>query len=91
MNLELSLHLFLFLMEDCWMFCLVDNMPVALSVPRRRGKDFVSLTLIRWIVALALVFTIKVAVRWIPSEANCSDAPSRLADADDAETVSSPV
>ena len=78
-----------FSLEDCRIVCLVDNMSVALSVSRRRSKDFVALTLIRRIVALALVFNIKVVVRWIPSEANCSDAPSRLADADDVETSSS--
>ena len=76
-------------LEDCRIVCLVDNMSVALSVSRRRSKDFVALTLIRRIVALALVFNIKVVVPWIPSEANCSDAPSRLADGDDVETSSS--
>ena len=78
-----------FSLEDCRIVCLVDNMSVTLSVSRRRSKDFVVLTLIRRIAALALVFNIKVIACWIQSGANRSDAPSRLADADDVETSSS--
>ena len=70
---EFSLH-------DCRIVCLVDNMSVALCVSRRRSKEFTAITLIRRIVAIALVHNVKVVVRWIPSETNSSDAPSRLVD-----------
>ena len=51
----------------CRIVCFVGNMSIALSVSRRRSKDFVALTLIRRIVALALVFNIKDVVDDISS------------------------
>ena len=62
--------------------CLVDNLSVALCFSRRRSKEYVVISLIRRLVAIGLTRNIKIYVRWIPSELNSSDAPSRFFDID---------
>ena len=69
-------------LTGCRVLCLVDNMSVALCFSRRRSKEYVVISLIRRLVAIGLTRNIKIHVRWIPSELNSSDAPSRIADID---------
>ena len=59
---------------------LVDNMAVALSFDRRRSRIFLVLTCIRKIASLCFALGLAVTVRWIPSETNVSDWPSRIHD-----------
>ena len=59
---------------------LVDNMSVCLSFDRSRCRDFKVLVQIRRFVAFCLAKNLKVAIRWIPSELNNSDEPSRIFD-----------
>ena len=61
---------------------LVDNMSVCFSFERRRAKDFKLLVQIRRFSAYCLARNIKAFVRWVPSELNASDAPSRIFDPD---------
>jgi hypothetical protein len=58
---------------------LVDNMGVALALERCRSKVFPLLNVVRQWCALSLAANIFPAVRWIPSEFNPADAPSREA------------
>ena len=62
---------------------LVDNMAVALSFERRRSRHFLVLTCVRKLASLCLALDLAVTVRWIPSETNVSDRPSRLHDPSD--------
>ncbi|CAE7226828.1 unnamed protein product, partial [Symbiodinium sp. CCMP2592] len=57
---------------------LVDNMAVALAFDRGRSKNFKMLRIIRKLGALCLARNILPSVRWIPSEYNSADEPSRL-------------
>ena len=59
---------------------LVDNMAVALAFDRGRSRNFSMLRIIRKFGALCLVRNISPSVRWIPSEYNAADAPSRIAE-----------
>ena len=68
-----SLHGF----RNCRVLMLVDNMSVCLSFERRRTRNFKVLCCIRRLCAYGLALNIRVAVRWIPSECNVSDEPSR--------------
>ncbi len=56
---------------------LVDNLSVCLSFERKRSRNYKLLCQIRKFSAYCFVFNIKCSIRWIPSEANCSDDPSR--------------
>ena len=69
-------------LTGCRVLCLVDNMSVALCFSRRRSKEHLVISLIRRLVAIGLTRNIKIHVRWIPSELNSSDAPSRMFDID---------
>ena len=62
---------------------LVDNMAAALSFERRRSRNFLVLTCIRKLAGLCLALDLSVTVRWIPSEINVSDRPSRIHDPSD--------
>ena len=62
---------------------LVDNMSAALSFERRRSRNFLVLRCIRKFAGLCLAFDLAVTVRWIPSEVNVSDRPSRIHDPSD--------
>lgn len=56
---------------------LCDNLLLALSASKGRGKSGHLLQPLRKICALSLACGSKVNVRWIPSEWNCADRPSR--------------
>ena len=55
-------------------------MSVCLSFERRRARNYKVLCCIRRLCAYTLALNIRVAVRWIPSECNVSDEPSRKFD-----------
>ena len=57
---------------------LVDNMAVCLSVNRSRAKDYRLLRIIRKIQSYCLARDILFTLRWIPSESNTADKPSRI-------------
>ena len=56
---------------------LVDSMSAALAFDRCRSKNFKMLRCIRRFCSLALARNISFAVRWVPSELNPADKPSR--------------
>jgi hypothetical protein len=56
---------------------LVDSMSAALAFDRCRSKNFKMLRCIRRFCSLALARNISFAVRWVPSELNPADEPSR--------------
>ena len=58
---------------------LVDNMAVCLSMERSRARHFPLLNQIRKMSALCLGCDVNYGIRWIPSEHNPADLPSRLA------------
>ena len=53
-------------------------MSVVLSFERCRSRNFKPLVQIRKLNSYALARNIHVAIRWIPSELNGSDEPSRI-------------
>ena len=57
---------------------LCDNMSVVLAGERFRAKNFKLLVIIREIASICIARNIHLAVRWIPSELNASDEPSRI-------------
>ena len=57
---------------------LCDNLPLALSASKGRGKSGHLLRPLRKICALSLACGSKINVRWIPSQWNCADRPSRV-------------
>ena len=57
---------------------LVDNMSVCLCFDRMRSRSFPVLVQIRKFAAWCLALNLKITVRWVPSEVNISDAPSRF-------------
>ena len=59
-------------------FILSDNMSVVLSFSRSRAKNYALLHQVRIFCALCLAFDIKPYVRWIASEVNAADEPSRV-------------
>ena len=63
--------------SDTRQLLLADNMPVALSFDRRRSRNYRLLKLIRKFSALCIAQNISCTVRWIPSELNSADEPSR--------------
>ncbi len=73
LQVQISLHH----AHDCRVLLLVDNMAVALSFGRKRSRNFKVLVQIRTFSAFLIAFNIRCAIRWIPSEANMSDDPSR--------------
>lgn len=56
---------------------LVDNMSVALAFDRCRSRDYFLLKQIRKFCSYLLARNIHACVRWLPSELNNSDEPSR--------------
>lgn len=60
---------------------LADNMSLVLSLERGRSTSFPVLVRLRKVVACALCRGIAPRFRWIPSELNSADAPSRGAEA----------
>ena len=63
--------------KDSRQLLLVDHMAVALSFSRSRSKNRRVLQIIRKFSAWALGRNVACAVRWIPSELNAADKPSR--------------
>eukprot|EP00972_Heterocapsa_arctica_P091062 13435442-Heterocapsa_arctica.AAC.1 len=57
---------------------LVDNLPLCLSLVKGRASSRHLLPSCRTASALALAGNFKVSYRWIPSELNPADEPSRL-------------
>ncbi len=66
---------------------LCDNLGVVLSLERSRSKNFKLLRILREFSAYCLARNIFVGVRWIPSELNISDEPSRIYDPDDSKLL----
>ncbi|CAK8990488.1 unnamed protein product, partial [Durusdinium trenchii] len=73
---------FEFLVHDteishCRQLFLVDSMSASLSFDRCRSKNFRMLRQIRKFCSLALARNVAFSVRWVPSELNPADGPSR--------------
>ena len=66
---------------------LCDNLGVVLSVERSRSKNFKLLRVLRELSAHCLARNIFLGIRWIPSELNISDEPSRIYDPDDSKLL----
>ena len=62
----------------CRLLILNDNLAVVCAFARRRVKKFNLLNQVRKLSGLCLRFGFKVAIRWIPSERNAADEPSRI-------------
>ena len=60
--------------------CLTDSMSCALAFERRLARNFEPLVQIRKLTSLCLRHQNAFHVRWIASESNCSDDPSRRPD-----------
>lgn len=56
---------------------LVDNLGLALSISKGRAKDFRMLRIAQQVAALSFLGSFTLRLRWIPSERNVSDGPSR--------------
>lgn len=56
---------------------LVDNLGLALCISKGRAKDFKMLRVAQQVSALCFVGSLTLKLRWIPSEYNVSDGPSR--------------
>ena len=56
---------------------LSDSLPLTLSACKGRGRSSFLLRPLRKICALSLACDSRIHVRWIPSEWNCADGPSR--------------
>ena len=63
--------------HDCRQLCLVDNLSLALCFERSRSRNFKVIRILRQASAYLLGFNISLSVRWIPSELNSADGPSR--------------
>ena len=56
---------------------LVDNLSLALALTKGRGSSYIANRSCQQLCALSLASDCKFFVRWIPSERNCADKPSR--------------
>ena len=63
--------------SHCRQLLLVDSMSASLAFDRCRSKNFKMLRQIRKFCSLALARNIAFSVRWLPSELNPADEPSR--------------
>ena len=66
---------------------LCDNLGVVLSIERCRSRNYRLLKILRCIGAYCLSRNIFLAIRWIPSELNVSDEPSRLHDLEESKLL----
>lgn len=73
--------------QDIRQICLTDNMSVCLAFDRSRAKNFALLSQIRIFGAYCLARNIACTIRWIPSELNSADEPSRLDDEEPSKTL----
>ena len=64
--------------HDMRQLVLCDNMSVVLSIERCRARNYRLLVVIRKIAAFCFARNVHLAIRWIPSELNVSDEPSRI-------------
>ena len=64
--------------HDVRQLLLTDNMSVCLAFDRSRARSFSLLVQIRKFAAYCLARNIYCVVRWVPSELNSADKPSRL-------------
>ena len=55
-----------------------DNLGLVLCMDRSRAKSFKVLLQVRRVAACALARNLRIVVRWVPSERNSADAPSRV-------------
>ena len=69
----------------CRLLFLGDNLGCILALSRSRAKDYGMLVQIRRVSAWALARGVRLSFRWIPSEWNTADDPSRLAEAEAVE------
>ena len=63
------------------MLFLGDNLGCILALSRSRAKDYQMLVQVRRVAAWSLARGVRISFRWIPSEWNTADDPSRLAEA----------
>ena len=64
-------------LRGCRVLFLVDNMGLAMAISKGRSHNFKLLRVCQQYAALSLASNTVVRVRWIPSELNPADAPSR--------------
>jgi len=55
-----------------------DNLGVMLALERRRAHAYPFLVQVGRFAALGLMFGVQIACRWVPSEMNAADEPSRV-------------
>ena len=72
---------------NCLLLMLIDNMSVCLAFERRRSKNLRVLACIRRVSAISFLLGLRVSYRWVASEANSSDRPSRHVDPVDTTAV----
>lgn len=68
--------------HDVRQLLLSDNMSVVLAFDRSRARNYTLLKQIRLFQAYCLARNIQTTVRWVPSELNSADEPSRVEAAD---------
>ena len=56
---------------------LVNNLSLTLALTKGRGSSYIANRTFQQLCALSLASDCKFLVRWIPSERNCADRPSR--------------
>ena len=66
---------------------LSDNLGIVLSVERSRARNFKVLKILREIAAYCFARNIQLAIRWVPSELNIADEPSRVHDVDESKLL----
>lgn len=55
----------------------VDNLGLALAVTKGRAKNFKLLRITQQVAAMTLIGSFNIRLRWLPSECNVADGPSR--------------
>lgn len=73
--------------HDTRQLLLTDNMSVCLSFDRSRAKNYPLLKQIRIFNAYCLARNISCTIRWVPSELNSADEPSRLDSSEVSKTL----
>ncbi len=73
--------------HDIRQLLLTDNMSVCLSFDRSRAKSYPLLKQIRVFTAYCLARNITCTIRWVPSELNSADEPSRLDSSEKSKTL----
>ena len=73
--------------HDMRQLLLCDNMACVLCFERGRCKNYAVLNILREYCAFCLAKNVSVTVRWIPSELNISDEPSRIYDTEESKLL----